>query len=180
MERTLYELTAQQAAIEDALYENGGEATPELEMMLAETAAALPQKIDGYNHILSRMKSIEDGCSAEITRLQALKKTAQNGQKYLKMHLLDAMQTFNIERLEGNTCKVFRKATPASVLIEDEAKMWSAYKGRIEKLQKQLPDWLTIETKVDKTALKAYLQNNPQALVAGAVLKTDGETIVIK
>ena len=49
---TLYELTAAQSAIEYALYENGGELTPELEAQLAETREALPAKIDGYNHIL--------------------------------------------------------------------------------------------------------------------------------
>ena len=62
---TLYALTAAQAAIEDALYENGGELTPELEEQLAETREALPAKIDGYNHILARLAGMEAAADAE-------------------------------------------------------------------------------------------------------------------
>lgn len=178
MEMTLYQLTEQQAAIEDALYANGGEATPELEQMLAESKAALPAKIDGYNHILARMRSMEDACAAEIARLQALKKTAQNGQKYLKAHLLDAMQTFGIDKLEGSTCKVYRKATGPSVEITDDGLLWNAYAGDLAELQKRLPPWLSLERKADKTAIKSALQSGE--LIAGAELHTDGQTIVIK
>lgn len=176
MEQTLYQLTAQQSAIEDALYENGGEVTPELEQMLQETAVALPAKIDGYNHILCRMKAMEDACSGEIARLQALKKTAQNGQKNLKSHLLDAMITFGIDKLEGTTCKVFRKSTGGSVETDDSL-LWSAYEGDLAELKKRLPPWLSLECKVDKTAIKNFLKTGD--IIAGAELR-EGETIVIK
>ena len=140
---TLYELTAAQSAIEDALYENGGELTPELEAQLAETREALPAKIDGYNHILARLAGMEAAADAEIKRLQALKKTAQNAQKSLKGHLLNAMQTFGIEKIEGITCKVFRKANPASVTITNEDALlepflvWSLNGGL-----KDIPAWI--------------------------------------
>ena len=43
---TLYELTGQMAAIEAALEETGGELTPELEELWAETAESLQAKVD--------------------------------------------------------------------------------------------------------------------------------------
>jgi len=176
MERTLYELTAAQAAIEDALYENGGELTPEMEAQMQETAAALPAKIDGYNHILARMGAVEASCDAEIKRLQALKKTAQNGQKSLKAHLLNAMKAFGIDKLEGSTCKVFRRGSKV-VSVDDEARLWSAFEGDVAELVGRLPEWLVLECKVDKTALKAALKGG--TLVAGAeIVKNEG--IVIK
>jgi len=176
MERTLYELTATQAQIEDALYENGGELTPEMEMLMAETAAALPTKIDGYNHILARMSAMEASCDAEIKRLQALKKTAQNGQKSLKAHLLNAMQAFGIDKLEGSTCKVFRRSSEA-VDVLDEDRLWSAYEGDLQELRDRLPEWLALDCKVNKTAIKAAIKGG--AMIAGAEI-TKNETIVIK
>ena len=175
---TLYELTAAQAAIEDALYENGGELTPELEEQLAETREALPAKIDGYNHILARLAGMEAAADAEIKRLQALKKTAQNAQKSLKGHLLNAMQTFGIEKIEGSTCKVFRKNNPASVTITDEAELLNPFalwvaNGGLD----NFPAWIKVEASINKTALKDMLKNGD--LVAGAEL-TQSESVVIK
>ena len=175
---TLYALTAAQAAIEDALYENGGELTPELEEQLAETREALPAKIDGYNHILARLAGMEAAADAEIKRLQALKKTAQNAQKSLKGHLLNAMQTFGIEKIEGSTCKVFRKANPASVTITDENALLQPFKEWLfDGVMDDLPAWIKVEASINKTALKDLLKNGEQ--VFGAEL-TQGESIVIK
>ena len=175
---TLYELTAAQSAIDDALYENGGELTPELEAQLAETREALPAKIDGYNHILARLAGMEAAADAEIKRLQALKKTAQNAQKSLKGHLLNAMQTFGIEQIEGSTCKVFRKANPASVTITDENALLQPFKEWLfDGVMDDLPAWIKVEASINKTALKDLLKNGEQ--VFGAEL-TQGESIVIK
>ena len=174
---TLYELTSAQAQIEDALYENGGELTPELEALMTETAAALPAKIDGYNHILSRMAGMEAAADAEIKRLQALKKTAQNGQKALKAHLLNAMQAFNIEKIEGSTCKVFRRLSPESVQLTDETRVFEPFVEKAQAFQLSLPEWLKVDVTINKTALKAYLQGG--GMVAGAEL-TRNESVVIK
>ena len=175
---TLYELTAAQAAIEDALYENGGELTPEMEGQLAETREALPAKIDGYNHILARLAGMEAAADAEIKRLQALKKTAQNAQKSLKGHLLNAMQTFGIEKIEGSTCKVFRKTNPASVTITDEAALLQPFNDWLfGGVMDDLPAWIKVEASINKTALKDMLKNGEQ--VYGAEL-TQGESVVIK
>ena len=156
---TLYELTSAQAQIEDALYENGGELTPELEALMTETAAALPAKIDGYNHILARMAGME--AQADM----------------LKAHLLNAMQAFNIEKIEGSTCKVFRRTGAEAVEVTDEAAILSPAERVVAERLADLPAWIDVKIGISKTALKAALQNG--ALVAGAGLVRN-ESVVIK
>ena len=87
MTPTLYQLTGQMAAIEDALQENGGELTPELEELWAETAESLPQKVDGYNQVITNLTAYSKNLDEEIKRLQALKKTADNSLERLQMSL---------------------------------------------------------------------------------------------
>ncbi len=96
---TLYELTGQMAAIEEALEENGGELTPELEEVWQETAESLPMKVDGYNKVIANMTAYSKNIDAEIKRLQTLKKTADNSVKRVKEHLVDVMKQWGIAKL---------------------------------------------------------------------------------
>lgn len=177
MKATLYELTAAQAALEDALYESGGEITPEIESMMTETAQALPAKVDGYNYILARMNGMADACDREIKRLTALKRTAQNADKALRAHLLHTMQAFNIDKIEGTTCKVFRKLNAPAVVIEDEAKLVGTWAGRVAELQQELPPYLKVDLSFDKAEIKALLKAD--VLIPGASLQ-QGESVTIK
>ena len=52
--RTLFQLSADMAAIEDALWENGGELTDELAAALTETEQSIAAKADSYNHKIGR------------------------------------------------------------------------------------------------------------------------------
>ena len=49
---TLFQLTERASQIEEALYETGGEITPEIEALMTETAAELPAKVDNYNALI--------------------------------------------------------------------------------------------------------------------------------
>jgi hypothetical protein len=89
--RTLFQLTADMAAIEDALYETGGELTPEIEEALQETAQSLAVKTDSYNALMRKFSTQADVIDAEIKRLTAIKKTCQNAEKRLREHICDTM-----------------------------------------------------------------------------------------
>ena len=78
--RSLFQLTADMAAIEDALYETGGELTPEIEEALHETAQSLAVKTDSYNALMRKFGSQADIIDAEIKRLTEKKKTCQKRQ----------------------------------------------------------------------------------------------------
>ena len=152
MNRTLFELSEDLARIEDSLYESGGELTPEMEAQLTETKEGLVLKADGYGTLIRKFRSFADGCKSEIDRLTKLKKTAENAEKRMKAHILDAMNKFGYDRLEGGTTRFIKGKSPKSLEVEEEL-LLSAYKDRIEALQSSLPDYLTVEVKVSKKAI---------------------------
>ena len=148
----LYELTAEQARIEDLLEENGGEITPEIEEALTLTAEALPKKVDGYGVLIRQFAAAEAACDAEIKRLQGLKKTAQNAQKGMKDRILYAMQTFGFDKLAGETTKFSTRASKAVDVNEDVLLM--NYREKIARFVSTLPDWISLEVKVSKQVIK--------------------------
>lgn len=148
---TLFQLTEKQRAIEDALYENGGELTPEIETALAETAESLPAKIDGYNALLRKFGYMSENCRTEIDRLTRLRRTAENAQKSLKRHVLDAMNAFGFDRLEGGTCKMSKGSTTGVEVDEDT--LLAGITGAVAELAATLPAYVTLELKVSKKAL---------------------------
>ena len=156
MSKTLYELTGQMKAIEDALEENGGELTEELEALWQETAESLPMKIDGYSQVIANYEAYSRNLDAEIKRLQALKKTSDNSAKRVKEHLKQAMLANGIQKLDGYQCKVSLSSTTATEV--DEETVLAPYIARLERLM--LPAWITAELKVSKTALKEAFKDS--------------------
>ena len=76
---TLFGLSAQMAQIEDELYENGGELTPELEKELTETRESLVAKVDGYNALYQKYQEM----AAHFPNLHLLGRLAEY--KYYNM-----------------------------------------------------------------------------------------------
>lgn len=163
--RSLFQLTADMAAIEDALYETGGELTPEIEEALQETAQSVAVKTDSYNALMRKFGAQADVIDAEIKRLTALKKTCQNAEKRLKEHVCDTMQMFGIEKLEGQYCKM---SLVKSTRVEtDEEQLKAAYQAAVDELGATLPPYLTLDMKVSKTGIKEY-EKETGILPAGA------------
>lgn len=163
--RTLFQLSSDMMAIEDALWENGGELTPELEMALQETEQSIAVKTDSYNALIRKFTSQADIIDAEIKRLTALKKTCQNAEKRLKEHICEVMGSFGIDKLEGQFCKISR--TKSSKIETNEDMLLSAYAGTIASLNENLPPYITVEPKISKTAIKEF-QKAEGILPAGA------------
>lgn len=163
--KTLFQLTAEWAAIEDALWESGGELTDELALSLSENDKALATKADSYNYLLRSIASKEDALDAEIKRLTALKKTAENAQKRIKEHICETMGVFGMDKIEGNFCKISR-ARSTRVETNDE-QLKSAYQKNLDELNASLPPYLSAELKVSKTAIKD-MQKTDGILPAGA------------
>lgn len=147
---TLFTLTEQMSLIEQTLDENGGELTPELEEQWVETEESLKQKIDNYNSLVRLFDYRSDNLAAEIKRLQALKKTTDNSKKRVVEHLKDVMEAFGLTKLEGKLCKVSLSSSTSTEV--DEETVLQPYLSRIEMLH--LPEWITVDFKVSKTALK--------------------------
>ena len=163
--KTLFQLSSDMAAIEDALWENGGELTDELALALQDTEMGLARKADGYAALIRSFASQKEIIKTEIDRLTKLMKVAINAEKRIKQHLCDTMGMFGIEKLEGETSKITRARTTA-VETNDEQLM-SAYQKNLEDLNSMLPPYITAEMKVSKTAIKEY-QKTEGILPAGA------------
>lgn len=174
---SLYELTAEQQALEDALIENGGELTPELEEMLNANTEALAVKVDGYNKILRKFEGAETAIDAEIKRLTAMKRTAQNSQKSLKAHLLWAMKNAGLEKLEGNLCKASLRHT-TSLEVDEEA-LLGTIAVKVAEWQRTLPSFVTLTAKVSKTAIKDAYPKGVDVLPVGCQY-VENESVTIR
>jgi hypothetical protein len=163
--KSLFQLSADMAAIEDALWETGGELTPELEQALTETQQSLVVKTDGYNALIRKFASQADVIDAEIKRLTALKKTCQNAEKRLKNHICETMGAFGIDKLEGQYCKISRARTTSIETNEDA--LLACYIHCIDAVNESLPPYIKVEPKISKTAIKEY-QKTEGILPAGA------------
>lgn len=163
--RTLFQLSADMSAIEDALWENGGELTPELEQALMETEQSLAVKTDGYNALIRKFASQAEIIDAEIKRLTALKRTCQNAEKRIKNHLCDTMGMFGIDKLEGQYCKISRAKT--SSIETNEDLILATCLPAITALNESLPPYIRVEPKISKTAIKEF-QKEEGILPAGA------------
>lgn len=176
MQHNLYELTQEQARIEELLIEGGGELTPELEEALASNSAALADKVDGYNHIYRRLTSFAAAIKNEKDRLAGLQKTYETAARSLKDHLARAMDAAGIEKLESATCKVTWRRTTA-VEISDEDALLLPWRQVIEQLSAPLPEWVEVKASVVKTALRKAIEEG--APVNGAAI-VNNKTIQIK
>ena len=166
--KTLFQLSCDMMAIEDALWENGGELTDEIQQALTETEQSIASKVDGYNHIIASFDAKAEIIDKEIKRLTALKKTAENASKRIKQHVCDTMGMFGIEKLEGEKSKISRARTTA-VETNDE-QILAAYQQNLDELNALLPPYITAEMKVSKTAIKEF-QKAEGILPAGAEIK---------
>ena len=148
----LYELQGAMLQIEYALEVNGGELTDELAELLNDTEVSIRQKADGYRAVMAKFNDKVEAVKREIKRLQDIKKTAENAEKRIKEYILGVMGAYGIKKIEGELCTMTRTTTKS--LDVNEELLLSAYNEKIAELQASLPEYLTIEVKVSKTAIK--------------------------
>lgn len=153
----LYELQGTMYQIEQELEENGGELTDELVVLLTDTEVSIKQKADGYRAVIAKFNDKVDAVDKEIKRLQDIKKTAKNSVERIKEYVLGIMGIYGIKKIEGELCTMTRTASKS--LDVDEEVLLSAYADKIAELQASLPEYLTIEVKVSKTAIKNKFKN---------------------
>ena len=153
---TLYQLTEEHKLICDALEENGGEITPEIEAMLAINAENFVTKADGYCEIIAKYLNMAEAAKARKAQFDNVQKVAENTAKRLKERLLLAMDEYGMDKVEIGLHKL-SKRTSKAVEITDEAKIPNNY--------------IKVTTSIDKSALRTDLLNG--VLVEGAELKTN-------
>ena len=173
---TLYQLASEWQRIEDELWENGGELTPELESEMTETKESLVRKVDGYSALYRKLQSVKDAASAEIDRLMKLKRTADKAQTRLKEQLKWNMDRLGIDMLEGTLCKISRRKSK-SLNVDEEAILFP-YRDKIVRLQSVLPPYVVLSANVSKATIKEMYKGT-DTLPAGCE-EVQNETIQIR
>lgn len=156
----IYRLNETLAEVNDELMENGGELTPELEQKLAGAELTQVEVVDGLQSLIAKVKTEDAAIADEIKRLQALKKSRANGLEGLKRYLLSYMLNNGVERIEGAYCKVSVAAGRESVEVDENTVLENGtISSIIDVARKNLPSYVTLEAKVNKTALMQSLKS---------------------
>ena len=151
---SLYDLTTEHHLIMDAIEEAGGEITTEIEAMLAINAENFLTKAEGYAEIISKYTILAENAKTRKAQCDRVQKIAENAVKRIKERIAQAMEEYNLPKVEIGMHKLsFR--TSKAVEITDEAKIPSCY--------------IKVTTSVDKTKLRADLMAG--VVIEGAELK---------
>lgn len=123
MKLQLYKIEQEYISLAEQIIDNGGEVTDELNEALQINQSQLETKGNCYGFIVKQLESEVEIIESEIKRLQAFKVSRNKTVDRLKETLSNAMQLYQIEKLECPTLKIsFRKSESVEVdsLIIDE------------------------------------------------------------
>ncbi|MBR1962289.1 MAG: siphovirus Gp157 family protein [Alistipes sp.] len=151
---SLYELTSEHRLICDAIEEAGGEITPEIEAMLAINEENFLTKAEGYAEIIAKYTILAENAKTRKAQCERVQKIAENAVKRMKERIAQAMEEYNLPKVEVGMHK-FSFRTSKAVDITDEAKIPNEY--------------IKVATSVDKTKLRADLMAG--VVIEGAELK---------
>ncbi len=122
MTPSLYTIGTEFAEIEAALYEAGGEITPEIEARLLALGTMEGEKVDGYAAVVRTFESHATACRHEAAAFAAKAQVAENAAKRLKGRLLDYLTERGLEELRGTIWKAKRTANggkqPLTLLVD--------------------------------------------------------------
>jgi hypothetical protein len=160
----IYQIEKEYLELANQLIESGGEVSPELELQLTINQEQLEQKARGYGFVVKQMESDVLIIDAEIKRLGELKKARLKTMQKLETTVSNAMQLYQINKLETPTLKIsFRKSE--SVEIDNEADIPAQF----------LKEKITYT--IDKVAIKEAIKKGE--VVIGARLQVN-QNIQIK
>jgi hypothetical protein len=154
----LYQITQEFLELASMIEDAGGEVNDAILEELAISRDNFSHKAEGYARLILKWDSEIETASAEIKRIQALKKAKENSVARLKETLLFALQAFGQEDNKGvkrYDTALFKLSTRRSLAVDitDEA---------------TLPDEAFVFKKeVSKTAIKKLLEEGQELEGAG-------------
>ena len=100
---------------------NEGEITPELETALTINKEQLQSKAVDYSYVIKQLDSDCEQIDAELKRLQQLKKVRTNLAERLKNTISDAMNLYEVEKIETPLIKLsFRNSESVEITNESQ------------------------------------------------------------
>ena len=142
----IYQIQNEYLLLINQIIENGGEVTPQQELNLQITRDQLQDKGTNYAFVIKKLDAECDIIDAEIKRLTELKKVRQNACERLKANISNAMQIFEVDKIESPLIKLsFRKSQ--SVNVSDVNSLPNEYKT------------IKVTEQADKVKIKQALLN---------------------
>lgn len=137
--KSLVVLAEQAAKVETMLIESNGEISPELEAMLAEIDLALPEKVESYDLLLSRMETLSNFYLERAEMLEKMAKAASNVIERCQENLKLAMAKMQVDELKGIDVRYKLTNTAGKVVIENEELIPAGYTviEQVKKIEKK-------------------------------------------
>lgn len=116
----IFQISTDYIALSNAIIENGGELTPELEQALQINQEQLQAKGIQYGYVIKSMAADIAIIDTEIERLTALKKSRQKTVERIKSTLQSAMELYGVTEIKTPTLSItFRKSESVVILDSD-------------------------------------------------------------
>lgn len=156
---SLFSLSVRAARLRDALEESGGELNEETETLLREdedTAAKLSEKLDCYDELHRFYRSAAETCKSQKELWATRERTMANADRRLFDHVREAMELLGESRMRTAGGAYFYLQDGPVRTEADEAQLAAPYMDVIRAACEAagLPKWLTVEPRVNRTALK--------------------------
>jgi hypothetical protein len=116
---SLYEIETQYRETVDALIENGGALTPELDAELAITAEMFEKKAESYGLIIKEMNGDIEQLENVIADLQKRKKRIEQSRDNLKSRILNAMLLFGRDKFKTNMLSIWVGRSKKLVVLHE-------------------------------------------------------------
>jgi hypothetical protein len=120
MKLNIYQIEQNYIQLVDAIIEAGGEVTEAQGQELALTKENIEIKSRSYGFVIKSLESDIDTIDSEIKRLGDLKKARNKVIERMKTTLSDAMELFEIEKLETPTMKISFRASETTEVTNEE------------------------------------------------------------
>lgn len=168
----IFELGTKLQKIFEAVEENDGELTPELEEELNITSENFKDKIEAYCQVLTIYKSDIECCKNEKDRVNSIQNVKKNTIERIKQRLLEATEMFGETGKKGN--KVIE--TPTRKLYTQERSSIEENETRSKKLVKYVLDFIRELQQQGILELGEEIDINGFLASINAIAKADYET----
>jgi len=159
MNNSLYDIASDIQEIHNAIIDQDGEVSPELEKSLDRLNLEISNKVHGIGKWLKNLEGNESSIQAEIDRLERRKKSISSLETRLKEYVKLCMVKADKKKLEFPLFTAAIQANPPSVEITDETKIPAKY-IKIKQV-----------TEIDKKQILYDLKAGEA--ISGATLSTD-------
>ena len=141
----LFNISAEMRNVLAFIEEGGGELTPELEQALTITEERFDTIAVDFGRLSLYLDAHAKAAKAEVERVQAIQKKAENGKKRLQEAIVAAMKACGKDKVETPTLRIFLRHTTATEVDDLEALPAEFKVTKVEEV-------------ADKTAIKKAIQ----------------------